>query len=149
MMDAVADALESVLEDIEAPLGHDGAERELSEGRLQQLQRSLDDAKGALGNLMRLAEKGLITDDEFAQRRRVIDAGAKETQAQIKALTKQMANALPKQERVARVKDAIKVIRGYDGKAAEANAVLKTIVQRIDYAKTEQKGTLELDVIIR
>lgn len=149
VMDAVADALESVLEDIEAPLGHDGAERELSEGKLRQLQRSLDDSRSALDNLMRLAEKGLITDDEFAQRRRVIDAGAKETQAQVKALTEQMANALPKQERVARVRDAIRVIRGYEGNAAEVNSVLKAIVKRVDYAKKEQKGTLELDVLIR
>lgn len=148
VLDALLAALGGALEDMTLSCRAEESV-DAAKGRLSQLEQELADSKNGLSNLMRLAEKGLITDEEFAARRRAIDAGMSEAQRQIAALTQEVANFMPREERMEKLSDAMMALRDYHGDASTVNQVLKAIIERIDYSKEEQRGRIHLEVLLR
>lgn len=145
----VADALADAARDIEVAVqGDDGRAAEAAQLVARQVQRDMADEERAADNLFRLAERGLITDDEFAARR----AKGRERMASLEA---QLANAQGrigtegsrKAEAVA-LRSVVAELADYEGRAKEVNELLRSVVSRIEYERDPQTGEIRLGVFL-
>lgn len=142
-------ALEEAARDVEASIKPDDGRREAASGRLRLLEEDERECKTALANLMRLAEKGLISDEEFGERKAVNEARLAEARRQIDDARFDAASAPAKREQVVRVRDAIASLGDYAGREKEVNRAVKSIVERIEYEKDPQTGQIHLGVFLR
>ncbi|WP_418831057.1 recombinase family protein [Paraeggerthella sp.] len=142
-------ALEAAAHDVEASIaGNDGRQVAASE-RLKVLETDERECRNALANLMRLAEKGLISDEEFAERKAVHDERLARTLEQTDAARFDAASAPRKREQVVRAKEAIASLSDYEGREKEVNGFLKTLVDRIEYEKDPRTGEIRLGVYLK
>lgn len=122
---------------------------DVTENRKNEAKKGLFEAKKSIDNLIRLAEKGLITDDEFASRRKDIDDRVValnkilETKKDIKAHIKAQKGIKLKSEK------AIKSLANYTGRAKEINEFLKEFIEKIEYKKDPQTRELNLEIFFR
>lgn len=147
VVEEVVETLGEIVRDLEMKPGTDDAKR-ASVARVKELEEGVEECKKAIANLMRLAGKGLITDDEFADNRRSIDERKAELEEQLKIAAKEADEAMTAEERTMRLHEAMDVLGSDDATAEQQNAVLKSIIKRIDYTKNEAEG-LRLKVFLR
>lgn len=142
----LGEALAGMAEEIEAPVGSRD-DMAAMEGRRAMLEDDAAGAKRGIANLLRLAEKGMVSDEEFAERRAVLDARAREAEEQLRKLTEEMEGSLTREERVYRLREAMAALPDYERDVEAANRMLKAIVRRIDYSKSD--GKVQLNVLLR
>ena len=114
----------------------------------------------ALDNLFRLAERGMITDEEFFARKQKSD---KRRAALIGQLERMGSNAecarmsessvsveqATASERAAMLREAAVMLRGYRDDAQAANDSVRTVVERIEYDREEQTKEIALNIILK
>lgn len=146
VVELLGDALADMAEAIEAPVG--GAdEADAMERRAKMLEGDAAEARRGVANLLRLAEKGMVSDEEFAERRGVLDARAKEAEEQLRKLSEEIEGSLTREERVYRLREAMAALPDYERDVEAANRMLKAIIRRIDYSK--EGSQVQLDVLLR
>ena len=152
--DVVTDAVVDALSDIAADLEVSGSKPD--DGlrfQMNGIAKHIKELDGAMDNLFRLAEFGRITDDEFSKRKEKLDAEAEEARKSMDEIAAIVEDQENSGERVIKLKEAVKVIRGND--AEKANKALKMIVKRIEYANDGERtsgrssGTPMLRIVLR
>lgn len=142
--DAVLEALESTLNDLR--LGADPIGTALPTGDRETLamglaaqEKELEQVQAQQRKLYDFLERGIYTEQVFLSRSATLEARRAEAQAQIDQLTRQL-DTLDRSEhfRRALVPKIQYVLDTYNDcqSAQEKHALLKTILQRIEYAKT-------------
>ena len=114
-----------------------------------QLERDLKAERGSIETLFRLVEKGMITDEEFAERRELSRRRAEAIESKLAESRRSDRNAARAGERKADLKRAIAELSGYKGRAKEVNAFLKSIIDRVEYERNPQTGIIHLGVFFK
>lgn len=143
------DALASAARDVEVAIKHDDSVEVAASERLKLLEKDERECRGAIANLMRLAEKGLISDEEFGERKALHDARLEETTRQLDAAKFDAVSTPKREEQIVNIRKAITSLKDYEGREKEVNKALKTIVDRIEYEKDPQTGKIHLGVYLR
>lgn len=145
----LCDSLGDIARDMELTIADDGKAR----GYLLQDEASaraaFDDAKKAAANLLRLAEKGLITDEEFAERKAAADAAARESAAEIDEAERRLANLPDVQALATTVNEAIDMLGGYEADPKAVNDFLHGFIDKIEYERDPQTGKIRLRVCLK
>lgn len=145
----VIESLAEAAEDIELTLQlDDGSRLKSCAARMEALAKAAEKERAGIGNLLRLAEKGLVTDEEFAGRRKAIEERVAGIEAERAAVGREMESLGGARERLVKVRQAIDGLRDYEGRAGEVNDALKSVVRRIEYAKDPQTKELHLRVFL-
>lgn len=142
--DAVLEALESTLNELRLGADPVGAtlptgDRETLAMGLAAQEKELEQVQAQQRKLYDFLERGIYTEQVFLSRSATLEARRAEAQAQIDQLTRQL-DTLDRSERSQRalVPKIQYVLDTYHDcqSAQEKHALLKTILQRIEYAKT-------------
>ncbi len=146
---AVAEALAQAAEDIELSLGEERSRTEAASARIELLEKEVAISKAAKDNLLRLAERGMISDDEFAARRAEHTARIESCERQIKEARGELGDADGQARKAAELREAIAGIEDYEGRAEEVNLAMKAIVSKIEYEKDPKTKEIRLSVFLR
>lgn len=146
---ALADALEAMAEDMEVASKEDDGKSAYTARRIADLERAAEAEDAAVANLLRLAEKGLVTDDEFADRRAKADARREAALKEARALRRQRRSKEGAGRTAVTLREAVALLREADGRAAEVNAFLKTFISRIEYEKDPETRKMSLGVVLK
>ena len=146
VVDALADSLAGIAEDIEARLEDDGVARDALEQRKADLCRAEATERSAIENLFRLAEKGFITDDEFSARKRAAEARIAGIRDQRASVEKAAGDMGSQRALVVSIREALSALKDYQGRVKEVNEFLKSFIRRIEYEKDPQTKEIHLEV---
>lgn len=116
--------------------------------KIEELQAELAAAEKQIANTYDLLEQGIYTTDTFIQRNKVLSDRTKKAADEIQKLQKEIKALedinLIKEQIIPRVEN---VIASYDkcGSAEEKNALLKSVLTRIEYEKSDpnRKGHVD------
>lgn len=150
VVDAVIEALAETAENLEMSVSDDAGERAAAcARRTASLEAALNAKRAASANLIRLAEKGLLTDEEFAERRAAVSRDMEELEDDLGEARRQMRTDRETRDLIVRIREAISSLRDYEGRAKEVNTLLKQIVERVEYEKDLETHELHLEVFLR
>lgn len=141
VVSALIDALAGVARDAEARLGQGRHESAVS-----SCEKDLSAEQGSVDTLFRLVERGVITDDEFAERK-ILAA------KRIEAAKERLERAKEADRRAERadgfiisVRQAIAELENFRGRAQAVNDVLRSLISRIEYEKDPETRKIRLRV---
>lgn len=143
VLGALCEALERAADDIESGAARCGADPE----EMRAIGRALAEEDRRLDKLMELFYAEAITVGEFKDRRRASEELTARLRARHDELAARDVDAV---EVVCTTRQAIRLLRDPSVGAEEKNAMLRSIVERIDYWGSEDRGrTVRLDVRLR
>lgn len=143
----VISSLANAANDMEVSMSSNVDDREASiKSKIATFEQELAGAKKATDNLFRLAEKGLITDDEFGDRKRSIDERSSYARGQLEKAVEELASVPNYEELVMNVRNAISMLSDYEGREKDINDFLKGFIDRIEYEKDPETHELHLGV---
>ena len=149
VMEMVVDALADEVRGLQAACAGDSGPRpRMVEARIAELERHAASERKAGGNLIRLAEKGLITDEEFAERRKAARDRLAAAEAEIAALHELLDAPARMEERIVDIRQAVAMLRDYRGREEEVNAALKSAIRRIDYSRERKGGPIDMRIVL-
>lgn len=147
LMELLSKSLEGIIADLEYV---DSAEEEsLAEGQIKALEAAITNNRRAIDNLFRLAEKGMITDDEFAERKKSADRRISDCKTQIDSIIARAKQTAAKAESVYTIRTAIELICDYHDRGEEVNSFLKSFISVIEYEKDPDTGELKLNIVLK
>ena len=117
--------------------------------RTDLASREILEAKRGIDNLIRLAEKGFISDEEFATRRSELDTQIERAEKFKKSERKKLDTKEDTSKLKIKAEKAIKDLKNYTDRAKEVNDLLKDFVDRIEYRKDPQSKIIELEIFFR
>lgn len=141
---AVVEALAREAADVEARMERGG-----EPPATDQLERDLAAEERSAETLFRLVEKGIISDEEFAGRKGLSDARLAAIRARLDEAVAAARRSGADGELTVSLKRAIADLGSYEGRAEEVNRFLKTFIERIEYEKDPESGSLRLRVFFR
>lgn len=115
----------------------------------------------ALDNLFRLAERGMITDEEFFARKQKSDKrraaligqlermGSNAECARMSESSVSVEQATASERAAAMLREAAVMLRGYRDDAQAANDSVRTVVERIEYEREERTKEIALNIILK
>ena len=147
VIELLVDGLVSAAADMEAAMSSDSGKREnIAQTRIEAIEREWAQCNTATDNLFRLAEKGLISDEEFGERKQVIDEKKQYLKEQL-TKAKNELNTIPDHKTlVVNIREAIAMLKDYEGREKEINEFLKGFITRIEYEKDPETRELHLGV---
>lgn len=145
--DVVALLIETLVDEAEAVSYAAKAPRRTS--AVPQLEKDLESEGKSVETLFRLVEKGMITDEEFAERRRLADERLTAIKEKLTAARETDRKAARTKERTVMLKEAIAQLSDYQGRAKAVNDCLKSLVDRIEYEKDPETRELRLRVFLK
>lgn len=150
VIDAVVNSLSTVVNDLKLDLKADeGETASLIQQRIDLASREILEAKRGIDNLIRLAEKGFISDEEFATRRSELDTQIERAEKFKKSERKKLDTKEDTSKLKIKAEKAIKDLKNYTGRAKEVNDLLKDFADRIEYRKDPQSKIIELEIFFR
>lgn len=149
VVEMVADALESIVSEIEVSLSSQNALGQAASSAIDQCEACLRREEQAVENLFRLVEKGLISDGEFGTRKRLAEERIEAIRKDIKSQNELLKKPEKMRQTVINVKKAIGMLRDYEGRAKEVNEVLGIVVEKITYERDPQTKEIHLGVLLR
>jgi len=141
---AVVAALSEAAADVEARIG-----RVEAPPATDQVERDLAAEERSAETLFRLVEKGIISDEEFADRKRLSDARLAAIRARLEEARLAGNRSGADRELAVSLKRAMAELGDYAGRAEEVNRFLKSFIERIEYEKDPETGVLRLRVLFR
>lgn len=115
----------------------------------------------AVDNLFRLAERGMITDEEFFVRKQKSDERRTALMGQLEQLGPSAAGARMSESdastaraaasarTAAMLREAASMLRSYEGHVQAANNAVRAVVERIEYERDDQTREIALNVILK
>ena len=142
VMDAVITALEeSELPELQLRLkNNDGDALKIQKRLLQKLEKQMEEYRVQEDNQYELLETGKYSQDLFDRRNAALRAKMEDCQAQIYAAKKSMPESVDYAERIAKLQDAIALLKDPEATPTEQNKTLKAIVDRIDFTGSPSDG---------
>lgn len=113
------------------------------------LESDLANERKSVETLFRLVEKGMITDEEFAERRRLSKAREDAIMAKLAMAKTADAKAARRSKLSVNAKKAVADLQNYRGRAEEVNDFLKTFIERIEYRRDPETGEIRLGVYFK
>lgn len=150
VFEAVIDALIHVSNNLECSISSD---TENPKSRIAQVldsyRKELASLANGIENVFRLAEKGLITDEEFAERKTKLDVDRKEIQKHIDDLMEQNIDAGDVEKKIIGIHEAIESLKNYEGREKQVNDLLKSLIEKIEYTRRSRDEEFTLNIILR
>lgn len=138
-MSAIDEAILVALEESELPelqlrlKNNDGDAVKIQKRLLQKLEKQMAEYRDQEDKQYELLETGKYSQDLFDRRNAALRAKMEDCQAQIYAAKKSMPESVDYAERIAKLQDAIAMLKDPEATPAEKNKVLKAIIERIDF----------------
>ena len=145
-MSAIDDAILLALEESELPelqmrlKNNDGDAVKIQKKLLAKLEKQLEEYRDQEEKQYELLETGKYSQDLFDRRNAALRAKMEDCQAQIYTTKKSLPESVDYAERVAKLQDAIDLLKDPDATPKEKNKVLKAIVERIDFTGSPSDG---------
>ena len=118
----------------------DGNAAKIQQKLLAKLEKQMDEYREQEERQFDFLETGRYSQDLFDRRNAVLRDKMEECQKQIYETKATMPEAVDYAERVVALKDAIEMLKNPHATPAEKNAVLRAIVERIEYTGTPSNG---------
>ena len=145
VVSAVITALRERCRNVKAPV----EKQENTSNLVTQTEADLKAELKSRETLFRLVEKGMITDEEFAERRKLSKERASSIEEKIARARAATQSAARRRSLEVNLKRAIDELRDYRGRAQEVNDFLKTFVDRKEYEKDPETGKIRLRVLFK
>ena len=145
-MSAIDDAILSALEESELPelqmrlKNNDGDSMKIQKRLLAKLEKQMEEYRDQEEKQYELLETRKYSQDLFDRRNAALRIKMEECQAQLYAARKSMPESVDYAERIAKLQDAIAMLRDPEATAKEKNRALKSIVDRIDFTGSPSDG---------
>jgi hypothetical protein len=145
-MSAIDEAVLVALEESELPelqmrlKNNDGDAVKIQKRLLQKLEKQMAEYRDQEDTQYELLETGKYSQDLFDRRNAVLRAKMEDCQAQIYAAKKSMPESVDYAERIAKLQDAIGLLKDPEATPKEKNKILKAIVERIDFTGSPSDG---------
>ena len=145
-MTAIDEAVLVALEESELPelqmrlKNNDGDAVKIQKRLLQKLEKQMEEYRDQEEKQYELLETGKYSQDLFDRRNAVLRAKMEDCQAQIYAAKKSMPESVDYAERIAKLQDAIDLLKDPEATPKEKNKTLKAIVERIDFTGSPSDG---------
>ena len=136
---AIDEAVLVALEESELPelqmrlKNNDGDAVKIQKRLLQKLEKQMTEYREQEEKQYELLETGKYSQDLFDRRNAALRTKMEDCQAQIYAAKKSMPESVDYAERIAKLQDAIAMLKDPEATPAEKNKALKVIVDRIDF----------------
>ncbi len=91
----------------------------------------------------------MITDDEFAERKKSADRRISDCKTQIDSIIARAKQTAAKAESVYTIRTAIELICDYHDRGEEVNSFLKSFISVIEYEKDPDTGELKLNIVLK
>ena len=143
---AIDEAILVALEESELPelqlrlKNNDGDAAKIQKRLLQKLEKQMEDYRAQEDKQYELLETGKYSQDLFDRRNAALRAKMEDCQAQIYTAKKSMPSSVDYAERIAKLQDAIAILKDPEATPTEQNKVLKAIVERIDFTGSPSDG---------
>lgn len=143
---AIDEAILVALEESELPelqlrlKNNDGDALKIQKRMLQKLEKQMEEYRVQEDNQYELLETGKYSQDLFDRRNAALRTKMEDCQAQIYAAKKSMPESVDYAERIAKLQDAIAILKDPEATPEEQNKVLKAIVDRIDFTGSPSDG---------
>ena len=137
--ESIIDCLEDTVKDFAFKLQHDNSmdTYALQTKMLAEQREELKRLDAKQEELYDFLEDGIYTKDVFLQRSDRLKSKREEVEKQIKYLQDNTVEPVDYTEKIATFKDVINALRDDNISAKHKNSLLKTIIKRIDYDRTE------------
>lgn len=146
----VADTLESIAANIEVSIEPASEPDDRVAGSMaRRAEKLIAESRLAIENLFRLAEKGMISDEEFGARKKAAEDRIANMEDELKKLHRLRERPYELKERAFSIRQAIGMLRDYEGRAKEVNTALGEIIEKITYERDPQTKEIHLGVILR
>ena len=145
-MSEVLDAVSFILENEKLPelevkvKNNDGSALLLQKKQLEKLTSKLGELRAQEEKQYDLLEKGIYTEDKFIERNGLLLKEIEEVQTAIYNTRKNMPKEINYEEKVIRLKDAVKCLKDDTMSVEEKNKLLKRIIDRIEYEFVSWEG---------
>ena len=145
-MTAIDDAILTALEESEMPelqmhlKNNDGDAIKIQKRLLAKLEKQMEEYRDQEEKQYELLETRKYSQDLFDRRNAALRIKMEECQAQIYTAKKSMPESVDYAERIAKLQDAIAMLKDPEATAAEKNRALKIIVERIDFTGVPSDG---------
>ena len=145
-MSAIDQAVLAALEESELPelqmrlKNNDGDAVKIQKRLLQKLEKQMADYRDQEEKQYELLETGKYSQDLFDRRNAALRAKMEDCQAQIYKARQALPESVDYAERIAKLEDAIALLKDQKATPAEKNKALKHIVDRIDFTGSPSDG---------
>ena len=145
-MSAIDEAVLVALEQSELPelqmrlKNNDGDAVKIQKKLLAKLEKQLEEYRDQEEKQYELLETGKYSQDLFDRRNAALRIKMEECQTQIYAAKKSMPESVDYAERIAKMQDAIDLLKDPEATPAEKNKALRVIVDRIDFTGSPSDG---------
>ena len=153
----LAEAILAALEDAELPelqlrlKNNDGDAVKIQKRRLAKLERQMEDYRDQEEKQYELLETGKYSQDLFDRRNAILRAKMEDCQEQLYKTRSLMPQAIDYAERIAKLQEAIAILKDPEATPTEKNKTLGVIVDRIDFtgspSDTKNKKRLPKDAV--
>ena len=144
---AIIYALEAHVEDFATKIDNaaEVAETQRHQQQIAVVEKELENIKAQRGKLFDLLERGLYSEEDFIERKAVLDAKKIAAEKQLKHLQATFPQPTDYKEKAIKLTQAIAALKDDTVSAAAKNKLLKEIVQRIEFSR-EDNDSFILDV---
>lgn len=150
VIDMVCEALLSLAHDMEVYIeAGDDSKRLILEEKISAYERELKSDDAAVDNLFRLVEKGLISDEEFAERKEKIEEAKHEKRRHIERIVEELSNIESYEAKVTSIHAIIADIRNFEDHETQVNVGLKQFIERIEYTRGREDKKPTLNIIMK
>jgi site-specific DNA recombinase len=146
LLDALADALESMAEDMEVNVGGGSF---VDEQRIKALEKALDKASESRSRAMRAYEAGVYSLEEMKASKEDAERRMEEAEREIEAL--KSVRVTP--DTIVSLRECVRLLKDESVPAQDKNDFLKRVIRRIDYWNDTEPyvhdNRFQLDVFLR
>jgi hypothetical protein len=143
---AIDEAVLIALEESELPelqmrlKNNDGDAVKIQKRLLQKLEKQMAEYRDQEEKQYELLETGKYSQDLFDRRNAALRTKMEDCQAQIYAAKKSMPESVDYAERIAKLQEAIAILKDPEATPKEKNKTLKAIIERIDFTGSPSDG---------
>lgn len=150
MIELVVGSLREISANLEVELNLDqGDSVKLTEKRISAANRELVEQRQSIDNLFRLVEKGMISDEEFFERKTTIQEDIASIEQSISDLENVKSQKQESLHIVTTIHQALEMIQDYRGNEEAVNLFLKKFIDRIEYTRLDQSDKPELVIYLK
>ncbi len=111
-------------------------------------EKDLDDLLSRRNNLFNLLERGIYTDNEFIERKTLLDEEREQLESVLIDLRSTIPERIDYKAKILQFSKAIDALENPEVEACEKNALLRSIIKRIDYSR-ENDDEFILDIYLK
>ena len=145
-MEEILNAVITMLETEELPAlevklkNNEGKSAEIQKKQIKKMQAELEDLQEQERNQYIFLEKGIYSEDTFLKRNKEVHEEMDALKSKIYTAKQNVPKEINYDDKIVKLKDAIKALRRDDIKAKEKNHFVRAIIERIEYELVAYEG---------